>query len=103
MLRALGSQDAVAEVVCFDWPLHDNPALDHSPVAAAAALSGMMARRYAADTLRAVVLLGAAEQVWLRGAVLDGLRCVETVSLHAALADGRSKARLWRDLAVLRH
>lgn len=52
-----GGQPGIRETL-FDWPLHNNPQLDHSARAAAAALEGFLRRLLQEQACRALCLLG---------------------------------------------
>lgn len=59
MAAAVGAQQPGLQEIPFDWPLHNNPQLDRSAAAAAAALDGFLRRLLQEQPVRAVCLLGA--------------------------------------------
>lgn len=58
MATALGGGQPELRETPFDWPLHNNPQLDRSAGAAAAALEGFLRRLLQEQACRALCLLG---------------------------------------------
>lgn len=85
----------------FDWPLHDNPQLDRSAAAAAAALGGFLQRLLAERPCRGICLLGDDAPL---GLVTEeaGVPLLRLPSTRAMLEEPLRKREAWRVLSPLR-
>lgn len=84
----------------FDWPLHDNPQLDRSASAAAAALDGFLQRLLAERSCRGICLLGDDAPLGLVAESI-GVPLLRLPSTRAMLEAPLRKREAWRLLAPL--
>ena len=89
-----------ADVLQFDWPLHDNRQLDQGEAAAQAGLAGFLARRLEQQGSRALVLLGASGAARVPVREL-GVPVIRTISSADMLATPTLKRQAWQDLQAL--
>ncbi|WP_460587327.1 hypothetical protein [Haliea atlantica] len=101
MAAAVEGQAPELRETPFDWPLHDNPQLDRSAAAAAAALDGFLQRLLAERPCRGICLLGDDAPL---GLVAEGVGAplLRLPSTRAMLEAPLHKREAWRVLAPLR-
>lgn len=101
MAAAVEGQIPALRETPFDWPLHDNPQLDRSAAAAAAALDGFLQRLLAERPCRGICLLGDDAPLGLI-AEDAGVPLLRLPSTRAMLEAPLHKREAWRVLAPLR-
>ena len=100
MVRACGWAAEAPRVQEFAWPLHQNPQLDRSATAAAAALQAFLARLVGEAGLGRILLLGSSARE-LGGQLALPVPVASLPSTRSMLAGGAAKREAWLVLREL--
>lgn len=89
-----------ANVMQFDWPIHNNPQIDEGPEAARASLGGFLERQQHQLGAKGLVLMGDAASEWVAVNSVS-IPCVAISTTREMLGSPALKRPAWQALQVL--